>query len=128
MRSGSGARRGLALAGLVFGAISVLAGTRVLAGIDVPDYVVLRWLVVYNVAAGAAGVIAGAGVWGARSWSLLSARLLAGGHAATLVTLVAMRAMGSPVARDSLAAMTFRTALWLAIAAVAARSRRSAAA
>jgi hypothetical protein len=37
-----------------------------------------------------------------------------------------MRALGSSVAIDSLAAMTFRTALWLAIAAVASRPRRSA--
>jgi hypothetical protein len=111
---------------MAFGAISVLAGTRVLAGIDTPDYVVLRWLVVYNVVAGAAAVVAGAGVWGGRAWSLLSARILAGAHAATLVALVAMRALGSSVAIDSLAAMTFRTALWLAIAAVASRPRRSA--
>jgi len=118
-------RRGLALAGLAFGAISVLAGMRVLAGIDHPDYVVLRWLVVYNVVAGVAAVIAGAGVWRARSWSPFPARILAGAHAATLVTLVAMWAMGSSVAPDSLAAMTFRTALWLSIAAVAGQGRRS---
>lgn len=113
------------MVGLAFGAISVLAGTRVLTGIDTPDYVVLRWLVVYNVVAGAVAVIAGAGVWGARAWSLLTARILAGAHAATLVTLVAMRAVGLAVAPDSLAAMTLRTVLWLAIAAVAGRSRRS---
>jgi hypothetical protein len=110
---------------MAFGAISVLAGTRVLAGIDTPDYVVLRWLVVYNVVAGAAAVVAGAGIWGGRAWSPLLARILAAAHAATLVTLVAMQALGSPVALDSLAAMTFRTALWLAIAAVAGWRRRS---
>ena len=34
-----------AVLGASFAAIAVVAGTRVLTGIDVPDYVVHRWLV-----------------------------------------------------------------------------------
>ncbi len=46
--------------GLLVGALSAIAGVRVLAGSD-PGYVVLTWLVEYNVAAGVVGVVAGMG-------------------------------------------------------------------
>ncbi len=114
-----------ALVGLAFGLLSVLAGTRVLAGIDRPDYVVLRWLVVYNVIAGLAGVAAAAAVWIRRAWGPTAARLLTTAHAAVLVALVGMRFAGADVASDSLAAMTLRTVLWLVIAVVAARAARA---
>jgi len=60
--------RASALAGLLFGALSVVVGTRVLTGIDRPDYVVLPWLVRYNVAAGIVGVVVGVGLWTLRMW------------------------------------------------------------
>jgi hypothetical protein len=56
------AARASALVGLLFGALSVVAGARVLTGIDRPDYVVLPWLVRYNVAAGIVGVVVGVGI------------------------------------------------------------------
>lgn len=109
--------------GLVFGLMSVVAGTRVLAGIAHPDYVVLRWLVVYNVAAGAAGVLAGAGLWGLRSWASRLTRLLAAAHGVVLAVLVVFRVTDRPVAWDSLTAMLLRVVVWTAIAVVAARAR-----
>jgi len=114
--------RGLAVVGMAFGALSVVAGTRVLAGVDRPDYVVLAWLVAYNVAAGAVGVAAGAGIWLWREWGVTAARALAGAHAAVLGVLVGMRLVGDTVAVDSLVAMLLRSVLWLAIAG-AARQR-----
>ena len=124
MRADAGGRRlvrALAVVGIVFGALSMVAGSRVLAGLDHPDYVVLPWLVVYNVAAGAVGVVAGTGVWLWRRWGVTAASGLAGAHAAVLVWLVAMRLMGEAVATDSLAAMSLRAIVWLAIAGVAQR-------
>ena len=44
-----------AAVGLVFSALAILAGTRVLSGLDVPDYPVLPWLVQYKLAAGVVG-------------------------------------------------------------------------
>lgn len=111
--------RVMAVVGMVFGAVSIVAGTRVLAGIDRPDYVVLRWLVAYNVAAGAAGVIVGVGLWLWRRWGARGAVLLAGAHASVLGVLVGMRFVGEAVATDSLAAMTLRSVIWLAIAGAA---------
>jgi len=111
--------------GLLLGAASIVAGSRVLAGVDHPDYVVLRWLVIYNVAAGIAGVIVGLLLWRSRSRSVVLARMLAGMHGAVLIVLMALRATSRPVATDSLAAMLLRTGVWTAIALVAtwARSR-----
>jgi hypothetical protein len=106
----------------MLGVLSVVAGGRVLAGIDRPDYVVLHWLVVYNVAAGFVGVVGGAGLWLLRWWAVDLARTLAGFHGAVLVLLIAWWATGRPVAADSLIAMLLRTLVWVSIAVVARRA------
>jgi hypothetical protein len=108
--------------GLVLGGLSVVAGGRVLADIDRPDYVVLYWLVIYNVAAGFVGVVAGAGLWLSRRWAVDLARTLAGFHGAVLVVLIAWFATGRPVAIDSLLAMLLRTLVWASIAVVTRRA------
>jgi hypothetical protein len=106
----------------VLGALSVVAGGRVLADIDRPDYVVLHWLVIYNVAAGVVGVVAGAGLWLLRWWAVALAGTLAGFHGAVLVVLMALSATGRPVAADSLLAMLLRTLVWVSIAVVVRRA------
>lgn len=114
--------RSSAAIGFVLGGLSVVAGGRVLADIDRPDYVVLHWLVIYNVAAGFVGVVAGAGLWLSRGWAVDLARTLAGFHGAVLVVLIARWAIGAPVAIDSLVAMLLRTLVWASIAAVTCRA------
>ncbi len=79
--------RTAAAVGLLLGAASVVAGSRVLAGVDHPEYVVLRWLVIYNVAAGIAGVVVGLLLWRSASRSVVLTRMLAGLHGAVLVML-----------------------------------------
>lgn len=108
----------------MLGGLSVVAGGRVLADIDRPDYVVLHWLVIYNVVAGFLGVVAGAGLWLSRAWAIDLARTLAGLHGAVLVVLIAWFATGRPVAMDSLLAMVLRTLVWASIAVVARRAAR----
>ena len=116
------ALRTSAAIGVMLGVLSVVAGGRVLAGIDRPDYVVLPWLVIYN---GAAGFVAGAGLWMLRSWAVDLARTLAGFHGAVLVVLIAWWATGRPVAPDSLVAMLLRTLVWASIAVVVRRAHGS---
>jgi hypothetical protein len=115
------ALRTSAAIGLLFGVLSVVAGGRVLSDIDRPDYVVLHWLVLYNVAAGFVGAVAGIGLWLLRSWAVDLARTLAGFHGAVLVVLIARFATGAPVAVDSLLAMLLRTLVWVSIAVVGRR-------
>ncbi len=66
---------------------------------------------IYNVAAGIAGVVVGLLLWQSRSRSVVLARMLAGMHAAVLVVLLALWTTGRPVATDSLAAMLLRTSV-----------------
>ncbi len=113
-----------AAVGLLFGALSVVAGSRVLAGIDHPAYVVLTWLVAYNVVAGLAGVVAGVGLWTLRGWAVRAVAVLAALHGLVLIILLAHLALGWPAARDSLGAMVLRTLVWSAIAVVGHRTAR----
>ena len=111
-----------AAVGALFGALAVLAGSRVLIGLDVPDYVVLPWLVWYNVGAGLFGVAVAIGVWLGRSWATTAAVALAAAHGAVLTVLIVLRGGGVALANDSLGAMTLRTLVWSAIALVARRA------
>lgn len=110
--------RAAAVAGFLFSALTVAAGSRVLAGIDRPDYVVLPWLVIYNVAAGIVGVVVAPGLWKPRPWAVQFARALASAHGAVFAVLVARWVAGSAVANTSLMAMLLRTLVWVAIALV----------
>jgi len=108
--------------GGLFSALAVFAGGRVLMGLDVPDYVVLPWLVWYNVGVGMFGVAVAVGVWLGRSWAIAAAVALAAAHGAVLTVLIVLRVGGGAVANDSLGAMTLRTLVWSAIAFVARRA------
>jgi hypothetical protein len=118
-------RRLSAAIGVLFGATSVAAGLRVLTGLDLPDYVVLPWLVRYNVVAGLIGVVAAIGVWRATRWAIGATAALATAHLTVLIVLVALQTSGSDVANDSLGAMALRAAIWTGIALVARRDGRT---
>lgn len=111
-----------AVVGVLFGGLAVVAGTRVLAGLDVPDYVVHLWLVWYNVAAGALGVAVGVGLWRVRPRAITAAWALTAAHASVLIAIAAWRVAGGALADDSLVAMTLRTLVWLVIVLVARRA------
>jgi len=114
--------RSAAVIGALFSGVSVWAGTRVLAGLDMPGYVVLPWLVLYNVAAGLFGVAVGVGLWLVRRWAIAASSVLAVAHLSVLIALVALRASGGVVASDSLVAMTMRSVVWAVIALLARRA------
>jgi len=118
-------QRAAAVVGGAFGVVGIVAGTRVLSGLDVPDYHVLRWLVVYNVVTSTAAVVVAVALWRGRRWAAHAAMGLAGAHALVLVALAALRVTGTGVAHDSLAAMGLRTSVWALAAWTASRSRRA---
>lgn len=107
--------------GVMFGALSVVAGGRVLTGIERPDYIVLPWLVIYNVAAGLVAVVAGIGLWLFRRWAIGLAWTLGAAHTVVLMVLIASRSAGRSVATDSVLAMALRAVVWVSIALVAAK-------
>jgi hypothetical protein len=102
----------LALVAIVFGVMTIVAGTRVLGGAD-PGYIVFRPLLIYNTAMGLAYVAAGVVAW---------RNLVAGKRAAAAIfllnllvlgTIAYLYTAGSAIAVESLGAMAFRTIVWL---------------
>lgn len=104
----------LALAAVVFGALTIFAGARVLAGSD-PGYVVFLPLLIYNTVMGVVYIGVGAIAWR----SLVLGRN--GAAAVFLLNLLVLAAIwilhtsGGTVASDSLRAMTVRTVIWFVL-------------
>ena len=104
-------QKSLALVAVVFGAVTIVAGARVLAGSD-PGYVVFLPLLIYNSVMGLVYIGVGASGWrrldhgrnGAAAVFLLNLLVL------TAIWLV--YTSGGAVAIDSVRAMTLRTAVW----------------
>lgn len=107
-------QQGLALLAILFGAMTIFAGSRVLAGTN-PGYVVFLPLLIYNTMMGFVYV----GV-GAMAWRNLNSGCK-GAFAIFLLNLMVLAAIGiaytpgGAVAVDSLRAMTMRTVVWLAL-------------
>lgn len=97
---------------ILFGAVTIFAGTRVLRGAD-PGYVVFRPLLTYNTAMGAAYLVAGLTLWRNANRGGLWAAAIFLLNLVVLVAIVLIHRAGGAVAVDSLRAMTLRTGVWL---------------
>lgn len=112
------ARWGVGAVAIAFGVLTLVAGGRVLFGggaAEAGDYV--RFVVWFNFLAGFAYVVAGVGLGLAERWG---AGLALGLAVATLVVFAAFGVhvlYGGPYEARTVAAMTFRAALWCALAA-----------
>jgi len=104
----------LALVAILFGLVTVFAGTRVLLGTD-PGYIVFRPLLIYNTVMGFAYIVAGIMTW---------RRLVRGRQAAAaifvlnllvLAAIGTLYATGGAVAVESVRAMTLRSVVWFAL-------------
>lgn len=108
---------------LLFGVLTLFAGTRVLLGAD-PGHAVLRPLLLFNTAMGAAHVAAAVLL----RRDLRLGRQVAGEIARlnllVLGALLVYAAGGGTVAGDSVAAMLLRTGVWAALFAAAGRVLR----
>jgi hypothetical protein len=113
------ALRAIALVAVLFGAATVWSGGNVLFGAGAGaagNYV--AFIVWFNFLAGFAYIAAGIGIWRRRPWATQLAAALA------LLTAIAFIAFGGWVATGgayemrTVVAMTIRTVLWTAIAAL----------
>lgn len=102
----------LAIAAVLFGLITIVAGTRVLAGAD-PGYVVFRPLLIFNVAMGIAYVAAGVLAWRNVNHGKRAAAAIFILNAIVLGTIWYLYLLGSAIAIESLRAMSLRTVVWL---------------
>ncbi len=106
--------RVLSLVAVLFGLVTIFAGTRVLAGSD-PGYIVFFPLLIYNAAMGVVYIAAGVTVW---------RNLNRGKYAAASIFVLNFLVLGiigylymteTSVAVESVRAMMFRTALWFMV-------------
>jgi len=104
----------LALLAGLFGALTIVAGTRVLAGAD-PGYVVFRPLLIYNTVMGFVYVLAGFAIWRGIRPGLYAAATVFVLNLLVLAAVAYLYTAGQGVAVDSVRAMTLRTGVWLAL-------------
>ncbi|MCC6245336.1 MAG: hypothetical protein IT353_21020 [Gemmatimonadaceae bacterium] len=103
----------MAIVAVVFGVLTVFAGTRVLLGHSDPSYVVFKPLLIFNTAMGVAYSAAGLVMWRGSRWSLPAACAIVLLNLIALGTIVFVYLSGRKVAVESLGAMAFRSAVWL---------------
>jgi hypothetical protein len=100
----------------VFGLVTIVAAGRILLGLGTAEHVVFRPLLVFN---GVMGIVYVATALAIRSDPVRGRRFAIGVAALNLLvlgTIVLLRAGGGPIAGESVQAMVFRLAVWLAVA------------
>lgn len=111
--------RAVALIAVLFGALTVWSGGNVLFGNGAEaagNYV--PWVVWFNFLAGFAYIAAGIGIWRRRPWAPALAAGLAVLTALVFVAFGSWVATGGAYEMRTVVAMTIRTLLWTAIAAL----------
>ncbi|TKB24647.1 hypothetical protein FCL47_17600 [Desulfopila sp. IMCC35006] len=104
----------LALVAMLFGLVTIFAGTRVLLGSD-PGYIVYRPLLIYNAVMGIVYVSASIIAFRNVKQGMYAAAVIFALNLVVLSTIYYLYTKGSPIAIDSLRAMTLRTVVWLAL-------------
>ena len=106
--------RVLPLAAILFGFVTIIAGTRVLAGFD-PGYRVFLPLLIYNTAMGAVYIATGIATWRNLNRGKYAAASIFILNFVVLGIISYLHMTGTFVAVESVGAMIFRTVLWFMI-------------
>lgn len=114
----SHAQRLTALVAALFGLATIVAGGRILLGLGEAGYEVVRPVLLFNTGMGVLYMAAAVLILRDIGRGRLLAGAIAALNAIVLLTVVVRRATGGLVADETLAAMTLRTGVWLAITAV----------
>ena len=102
----------VAILAVLFGALTIFAGGRVLAGSD-PGYVVFQPLLMYNTLMGFVYVVTGLTIWRKIQTGKKAAGIVFGLNTIVLIGIVILYQIGEGVAVDNLKAMAFRTVAWM---------------
>ena len=116
--------RAISLVAIGFGLLTIKEGGMALSGDEAAvsaagNYV--PFVLWFNFAAGFAYVIAGAGLWMRQRWALWLAVAIAAATALTFAAFGVHVLLGGLYEKRTVIAMSMRTLVWLAIAAVAWR-------
>ncbi|MFO7673983.1 MAG: hypothetical protein R6V74_09790 [Lutibacter sp.] len=101
-----------AILAVLIGGISIVSGSKVLMGIDIKDYTVLNWLVIYNVIFGAISIVAAFLIWKNNSIAKKMVVFILASHTFIAIYLYFF---SESVALESIKAMSFRISIWILI-------------
>ena len=104
------------------GAMSAIVGSRALLGLYVPDYPILQWMLVYNVAAGVLSIIVSILTWPKHDQTMRALSLIAASHTIILALLITV--FREVAAFECLRAMMFRIVIWTVIIILTFKSTR----
>jgi len=99
---------------VLFGLLTIFAGTRVLLGSN-PGYIVFRPLLIYNTVMGIMYAAAGIVAWRNIKQGMYMAATIFVLNLIVLTAIFFLYTDGSLIAVDSLRAMTLRTGVWLVL-------------
>ena len=99
---------------ILFGLLTIFAGTRVLLGSN-PGYVVFRPLLIYNAAMGIVYVAAGIIAWRNIKQGMYVAAAIFVLNLIVLTAIFFLYKEGNSIAVDSLRAMSLRTVVWFTL-------------
>ena len=106
-------QRVTAAAAALFGLVTIAAGGRLLLGLGEAGYHVVRPVLLFNVAMGAAYVLVAAMIHRSARLGRRGAAWIVLVNVAVLVALVGYASTGGEVARETFAAMSVRTMFWV---------------
>lgn len=109
----SRAQRAAAAAAVLFGLVTIVAGGRLLLGLGEAGYPVVRAVLAFNTAMGAAYVAVAAMIHHSALNGKRGAVWIVLANVAVLIALVVYASVGGEVARETFAAMTVRTVFWI---------------
>lgn len=115
----------VAIAAVLFGIVTMIAGARVLLGSD-PGYVVYLPLLVFNTLMGAVYVAIGLIAWRSLRFGVYGSAAICVLNVIALGVISYLYTPNGVVASRSIQAMTFRTVVWLVLFFVLAWSSRRA--
>ncbi|MDP2089685.1 MAG: hypothetical protein Q8J84_09830 [Flavobacteriaceae bacterium] len=108
-----GFRMGIAaILALFIGGISVIAGSKVLLGFDVKNYIVLNWLVIYNVILGIISMMAAYLIWKNNLNTKKVVTLILASH---ILIATHLYFFSETAVLESIKAMSFRISIWIVI-------------
>lgn len=99
---------------ILFGLVTIVAGTRVLLGTN-PGYIVFFPLLIYNAIMGIVYVVAGITVWRNIKQGMQMAAAIFLLNTLVLTIIFLMYKQGFAIAVDSLRAMSLRTFVWFVL-------------
>ena len=102
----------LSLIAVLFGLVTIFAGSRVLLGSD-PGYIIFLPLLIYNLSMGIVYISAGIIAFRNSKQGMYFAAVIFSLNLIVLAVIFALYEDGKLIAVDSLRAMSFRTVVWL---------------